>query len=298
MNYDSSIVINNLFVDTVCFQCQRRLENPNIQTCPYCGQMGKEIQLGIAENIETQDNSAGQGTAGITNRSVTFFDTENPTDVQKITDCVKGYVTNGNCELNNTIGSLVSNFITRLNDEGMIFYRALPGNFKGELLSRYIGPAPVPEDGRYNKKTAQCLYLTSDKQFLWKELKLSNTKLLVQKYIIPTRKYKIANLSVANNSINNSLALSFWMAESGKTLSGYDFETELELQGKSKYLISQLLSSHFKENGWDGIYFPGVHGSPKKYYNNLILFSAAATQWRQMVDSEYFEMSVNDIPED
>ena len=287
-----------MVVDTACLYCQRSLEHSNIQPCPRCGQVGKDIQICITDNIGTQDDLDGRGTAGITNRPVVFFDTKHPTDVQKIADCIKNYVTSDNCELSDVFGRLVSNFTTRLNPGNMIFYRALSEDSKEKLLSRYIGPAPKPDDGRYNKKAEQCLYLIRDKRFLWKELKLGNKKLFVQKYNIPTGDHKIADLSVANNSISNSLALSFWMAESGKTLSGYSFEKELSLHGKSKYLISQLLSYHFKENGWDGMYLPGVHGSPQKHYSNLVLFSAATTQWRQMVDGEYFIISENGITED
>jgi len=79
------------------------------------------------------------------------------------------------------------------------------------------------------------------------------------------------------------------MAENGRTSSGYNFEQELGNRGKSKYLVSQLLSSSFKRNGWDGIFIPGVHGSQGRHYHNCTIFSTIVDQWKDWASGSYFQ---------
>jgi hypothetical protein len=80
------------------------------------------------------------------------------------------------------------------------------------------------------------------------------------------------------------------MAERGVTSSGYPFENELQSQGQSRYLVSQLLSNCFKKHAWDGLYIPGVHGKPGHHYHNLVIFGPAVDEWKKWAHGSYFPM--------
>jgi len=58
---------------------------------------------------------------------------------------------------------------------------------------------------------------------------------------------------------------------------------------KSKYLVSQLLASVFKEFGWDGLYVPGVHGRQGDHYHNLTLIGQVVDKWEDWTVGKYFQ---------
>ena len=91
-----------------------------------------------------------------------------------------------------------------------------------------------------------------------------------------------------DKNIHNSLALAFDMAESGMTSTGYHFEEELQARSRSRYLVSQLLSSYFMKNTWDGLYIPGVHGNGECHYHNLVIFGPIVDKWKDWADGLCF----------
>lgn len=251
--------------------------------------MGKTLNVNVSDGIGVRDDIAIGSTDGKTNRSAIHSDSRNPTDTVKLQNHIIDYVEKDSDDLNFFIEQLVENFTTVLTLDKSTFYRGVDVSVKRHLTSNVIGPAPHPKYGRYNVKKEICLYLIDNFDFLFSEL--SAESVLVQKYSIPINDFKIANLSPNNKALHNSLALAFQMTERGKTSSGYDIEENLEKRGKNKYLVSQLLASHFKKYNWDGMYIPGVHGVSGVHYHNLSLFSSITNQWEQWTEGEYFEIS-------
>jgi hypothetical protein len=132
--------------------------------------------------------------------------------------------------------------------------------------------------------------LIDDIRFLSKELKTSPPFLIQEYDNIPFNSLNIANLSSENTVLDNSLALAFQWAESGRTSSGYKFEEILRKKGESEYLVSQLLAGCFKTQGWDGIYIPGVHGELGKHYHNLSIFEANISNWYNWTTRPYYRV--------
>ncbi|MEW5803224.1 MAG: hypothetical protein AB1847_14095 [bacterium] len=182
-------------------------------------------------------------------------------------------------------------FKKKLTGENLLFYRGVDISVKEKLKSLFIGPSPASKDGRYNREGERCLYLITDIEPLKSELKSS--ELLVQEYYIPVDRYKIADLASDNSELHNNLAIAFHMAERGATPSGYDIEKELEKRRRSKYSFSQLLASIFKRYNWDGLYIPGVHGSPGKYYCNMAIFDSIIDQWESWVKPGYYPKNID-----
>lgn len=241
----------------------------------------------VNESIALSDDHVMKATCGATNRSAIHSDSKNPTETTLLQENIKHFIENNHDGLNDFFKRLVSDFSTSLILENTIFFRGVTEETRKYLTSKVIGPSPNSQDGRYNKQGEDCLYLIDSKKFIFDELKTKS--ILVQEYSIPINKFKIADLSSNNGSMHNSLALAFQMTESGRTSAGYDFEDLLKQQGKTKYLVSQLLAKHFKNLNWDGMYIPGIHGSPNDHYCNLVLFGSATKKWRQMTVGEYYK---------
>jgi RES domain-containing protein len=148
-----------------------------------------------------------------------------------------------------------------------------------------MGSITLPREGRYNKKEAKALYLIDHIEFLSREI--GEKEMLVQEYRINLSSIHVADLSPKNASISNSLSLLFQAAERGKTGSGFDFETELVRLGRSKYLISQLISAMFMNQDWQGLYVPGVHGKQENYYMNLAILGDCVDRWKDWTIGEY-----------
>ena len=248
------------------------------------------IEEDVSDGIELKNDDRVDFIDGKTNRSVIHADSRNPTDTDKLQKLIIDFVENNSDELDYFIEQLVKNFAIVLTLDDIFFFRGVV-SLKILLPCNVIGPAPNPKSGRYNKKNETCLYLIDTLDFLFSEL--DSESLLVQKYNVPICYYKIADLSPNNKSLHNSLGLAFQMTESGKTPSGYNIEANLEQRGKDRYLVSQLLASHFKEYHWDGMYIPGVHGAVGGHYHNLVLFSSIVSQWKQWVEGKYFKISKN-----
>ena len=278
-------------MNTKCAHCKETLQHENDQPCPYCGKMGRTINVSASDGLQVRDDYAIQSTNSKTNRSTIHADSRNPTDTVILQKHIIDFVENNSDELNYFIEQLVKNFTTVLTLANSVFYRGFDASLEKHLTSNVIGPAPQPESGRYNKKNETCLYLIDNFDFLFSELE--SESILVQKYCVPICDFKIADLSPNNKSLHNSLALAFQMTESGKTSSGYNIEESLEQRGKNRYLVSQLLASHFKNYNWDGMYIPGVHGAAGLHYHNLALFSSITNHWEQWTESEYFKKSKN-----
>lgn len=229
-----------------------------------------------------------------TNRSIKHSDSRNETDTVLIEALIVSYVEHGLSDFPLYIEGLVKNFHNRLFLPKPVFFRGVDDSVKNKLPSSQIGPSPCPRDGRYNKPGEKCIYLIDTIDSLYAELNSSKT-ILVQRYNVPLDTLKIANLSSNNEDIDNSLALAFDMAERGMTSSGYEFERELEKRGKSKYLVSQLLSFLFKQFGWDGIYIPGVHGDQGHHYHNLAIFGTIVDEWEAWANGTYFSKQTSEI---
>ena len=221
-----------------------------------------------------------------TNRTVTLADSQNETDSAKLQKMIVNFVENNSNDLFSYVEKLVIVFNQRLEMKETTFYRAIEKSKETSLSSKQIGPSPNSSAGRYNNQGQKCIYLSDSYESLRNELKTNS--ILIQKYLIPIDKLKIADLSSSNKSLNNSLGLVFDMTENGKTSSGYNFEEILGKKGKCQYCISQEISNIFLKNGWEGLYIPGVHGTKEKYYNNLVIFNEAVKQWHNWAIGEYF----------
>lgn len=272
-----------------CIHCDTPLIPPEKQPCPNCGKTGKKIYMEIEETMGVTDDIVIQNTSGKTNRTTTHADSRNETDTVKIQKLIIDFVQNDASDLGAYLDALVKSFDAELRLTNKVFYRGVDISVKKDLQSNQIGPSPSPCDGRYNQEGENCLYLIDTIDFLYQEL--NSTSILVQKFNIPIRSLKIADLSPDNTSLDNSLALAFDMAESGRTSSGYCFEKELQNRGKSKNLVSQLLSSYFKKSSWDGLYIPGVHGGLGQHYHNLVILGPAVDKWQTWADGQYFSMT-------
>ena len=252
-----------------------------------CGKMGISIVKVVNERVTATDDRVTQSRNDKTNRSVKLVDSKNPTDLLKLHDLIVSYIEKSQKDLGLYFEDLVKEFNTNLNLKSNTFYRAVPITAKSKLESSQIGPSPNPKDGRYNYESESCLYLTDNIDSLPREL--NSKRLLCQKYEIPINRYKIADLSTSKkNSYNNNLALAFEMTESGKIGAGYNFEEQLKNKGKSRYTISQLLSSYFKIYDWEGLLIPGVHGGNGYHYHNLVIFSTVISHWKEWAAGDYF----------
>lgn len=271
---------------TKCSQCNTLLSSNDDQPYHNCGQTVRNIHIFAEDKIDMEDRYVIQSTSGKTNRSTIHAASENPTDTVELHKLIISYVEHETTDLASFIDRLVKNFNTVLYLDSQTFFKGVDISVKEQLKSKQIGPAPDPGNGRYNRPCEKCIYLTDNIAFLHTEL--NKLDILVQEYDIPVNKYKIADLSPGNESLHNSLALVFDMAESGRTSLGYFIENELEIRGKSMYLVSQLLASFFKRYGWDGIYIPGVHGGQGCHYHNLAIFSTIIDEWETWTKGEYF----------
>lgn len=225
-----------------------------------------------------------------TGRSTVNHDSLYHTKAIEINALIRKFVEIPNDELRQFILPLVQNFSAKFHSTRNTYYRGLPDSMEEKLKCDRISPSPDPDDNRYSVKKEPCLYLIDDIQFLGKELKTSSP-LLIQEYDnIRFNSLNIADLSSENVSLDNSLALAFQWAESGRTDSGYKFEEILRKKGKSKYLVSQLLAKCFKIHGWDGIYVPGVHGESGKHYHNLSIFEAKISNWYNWTTRPYYRV--------
>lgn len=271
---------------TRCSHCGVSLNDTDDQPCYHCGKKGKSIFVTVHDGITIRDNLVINSTSGKTNRSTIHVDTRNPTDTVKIQKLIIDFVENGVDGITPYIDLLVKDFDNKLSGKTLPFFRAVDISVKKHLSGEIIGPSPNANDGRYNVKGERCIYLIDDQDFLYAEL--NSSSILIQRFNVPVDSFKIADISSHNNNVHNSLALAFDMTENGRTSSGYNFEAELEKRGKSKYLVSQILSDSFKRNGWDGIYIPGVHGSQVRHYHNCTIFSTVVDQWVDWTNGSYF----------
>ncbi|MBT4482479.1 MAG: hypothetical protein HOC71_02235 [Candidatus Latescibacteria bacterium] len=223
-----------------------------------------------------------------TNRPIIHSDSRNPTDAYNIHQFIINYVEHDTKDLENFIDLLVKKFDCRADLPNQIFYKGIDKSKTEHLQSKLIGPSPDPVDNRYSTIGEKCLYLIDKCKFLFEEIKPAPISICVQEYNIPLNEYKIADLSPNNKNLHNSLALAFDMAERGITSSGYLFEEELRIRDKSRYKVSQLLSSLFIKYGWEGLYIPGVHGIQDRHYHNLAIFSSIIDKWTKWAKGSYF----------
>jgi len=272
--------------DTKCSHCDAPLNSTDDQPCPNCGQTGRTIHMVVKDRVNMRDDFVIQATSGKTNRSTIHADSRNETDTVKLQKLIINYVENKESALASYIEALVKDFNDHLCVTNQIYYRGVDISTKSYLRSNQIGPSPSSSDGRYNIDGEKCIYLIDTIDFLYPEL--NSSSILVQKFNIPIDTLKIADLSPNNKDLHNSLALAFDMAESGRTSSGYFFEEQLQSRGRSKYLVSQLISSFFKKDAWDGLYIPGVHGKDEHHYHNLVIFGAIVDKWENWAEGPYF----------
>ncbi len=271
---------------TKCRHCDTLLDPEDNQPCPNCGRTGRSIHVVVKDTLEMRDDFVIQSTSGKTNRSTIHADSRNETDTVKIQKLIVDYVEHDGKDFGLYIEALVNNFNNRLYLTTTAFYRTVDISVLKHLWSNQIGPSPKPSDGRYNTVGEKCIYLIDTIDFLYNEL--NSSSILVQKFNMPIDTLKIADLSPSNKNIHNSLALAFDMAESGRTSSGYRFEEELQARSRSRYHVSQILSSYFRKNGWDGLYIPGVHGNAGRHYHNLVIFGPIVDKWKDWADGSYF----------
>ncbi|SFM00528.1 hypothetical protein [Halanaerobium salsuginis] len=226
-----------------------------------------------------------------TGRKVVHYDSKDPGISEarkKLEKLIKDFVELGKPDLETYLAEIVSKFRCKTNLKQILCYRGLSIESESNLNDKYIGPAPKEyiTDNRYNSKNENCLYLIDDNKFIKEEICKENW--LEQKYEIPLSDYKIADLSVDNNKINNILKLAFYMSEKGRTNSGYNIESALQKRGKSKYLYSQLLAKLFKKYKWDGFFIAGVRGRKKEHYNNIVIFESIIRDWQEWISGQYY----------
>lgn len=271
----------------VCSHCGYDLSPDGTQPCPSCGKTGRTIEVSVYERVVARDDHIMGIEQGETGRYAIHSDSKNPTDSLTIESLVQEFLSGRLAAFEAYLDRFVARFKAAAAFKGT-FYRGVDSSIKGLLLENVIGPSPTPGQGRYNLAGERCIYLIDNAQFLPTEL--GTESILVQKYVISLSTLKIADLS-PGNEIENSLSLVFQMTERGKTGSGYDFELELQKQGKSKYLLSQSTAQCFKDYGWQGLYVPGVHGKPGQLYRNLVLFGSCVDSWRDWTIGEYRTLS-------
>jgi hypothetical protein len=247
----------------------------------------KNLEISVDEQIGVSESLIIGSTEDSTNRTVLHYDSECPTDSGKIDELIKNFVEDNKPDLENFLSVLVGKFSMRFQKPIKCFFRGLPDLEEDKLESDRLGPSPNPKDNRYSVRGEPCLYLIDDIFFLDKELETSS--LLIQEYDnIPFDIVRIADLSPENIALDNSLALAFQRAESGRTASGYKFEKFLKEKDKSRYLVSQLLATCFKKQGWDGFFIPGVHGGSGEHYHNLTIWGDCLASWRKWVPGPYY----------
>ncbi len=271
-----------------CAHCGNTL-NHGEQPCPYCGKHGRKIYKQFSEKMGISVDLAVTATSGKTNRSVVHCDTLNPTDTDKVENLIISFI-NNHCEtqLKTYIETQLKTFSTSISHDDRIFFRGIDYHDKDKLDSQKIGPSPKASQGRYNVDGEHCLYLADNCNFIHHEL--NSDHIIVQKYKIHMSHYKIADVSSTNTTLHNNIALLFDMTERGKIASGYDIEKGLKNKNLSKYMISQMIASCFKNKYWDGLYIPGVHGENGTTYNNLIIFDSIVDQWEDWTEDSYFEI--------
>lgn len=260
-----------------CLHCGSELPEELEGPCPYCGRAGKKIKVEIHESVTLRDDLAVGITDGTTGRYALHSDSKNPTDAVLIEQLVGDFLSGAIEPLRGFVESLVTKFDSPATLDGT-FYRGVKATTRPKLSNNKIGPSPTPREGRYNAKDEKALYLIDNPGFLKAEI--GSSDVLVQEYRINLSRLRVADLSPANKEIANSLSLLFQAAERGKTGAGLDFEAELERQNRSKYSISQTLSSAFKNHGWEGLYVPGVHGEGERHYRNLAIFGVRVDYWQ------------------
>jgi len=253
---------------------------------------GKDLKVYLSDRISMSDGIKIGSTDDNTNRTVIHYDSESPTHSVMIDKLIRTFVENGRTDLKNYFARLVKNFTAQLVKTNKVFYRGISALNKDNLKVNRIGPSPKPKDNRYSVEGEHCLYLIDDWNFLCKELATSS--LLIQKYDnIPFENIRLGDLSSENKALDNSLALSFQRAESGRTAAGYNFEGVLQQKGQSKYLVSQLLASSFKNAGWDGFLIPGIQGGSGSHYRNLTIWGDALDNWRKWATMPFYQKEVN-----
>lgn len=245
----------------------------------------QNLEVYESDEIGVSDVNRIGSTDQRTNRSVIHHDDQHPTKVIELDTLIIEFVETGTAKLKEFLLPLVRDYSTKLPTIRKTYFRGL--SVTKTPPDDRIGPSPAPEDNRYSAKGERCLYLIDDIHFLDKELKKSF--FWIQEYDnIPFDKMRIADLSSENSSMDNNLTLAFQRAESGRTASGYEFEGALKKEGKSPYLMSQLLAACFKKEDWDGIYVPGVHGERGKCYHNLSIFETKVSNWRDWTTHPYY----------
>ena len=253
----------------------------------------ENLEICESDAIGVSDTNRIGFTDHRTNRSAVHFDSQDPTKATELDALIRKFVETRTDELKKFLLPLVQDFSAQLSTTKKLFFRGISDSMKVKLQCDRIGPSPYPSDNRYSVRGETCLYLIDDIQFLGKELKTSS--LLIQEYDnIPFDSMRIADLSSENTSLDNSLALAFQWAESGRTALGYKFEEVLIEKGGSGYLVSQLLASCFKKHGWDGIYVPGIHGGSGKHYHNLSIFGAEISNWQDWTTRPYYHVGENE----
>jgi|GEM_PF-2053738 len=273
--------------DVTCTHCGSPLSPDGDQPCPVCGKTGRHICASISDGVSMRDDLAIRSTDGRTGRSALHSDTANPTDTVQIQASIDSFVNGDPRALEKCVSALVQGFGFRLDLDNRRFFRGVSTAARCRVVGRHLGPSPQPRDGRYNERGEQCIYLIDDWRFL--PVELGTNELLVQEYLIPVDRLRIADLSAANTELSNGLALVFQMTERGRTSSGFEFERELVVKGKSRYAVSQTVARAFKQRRWQGMYIPGVHGTPGDTYRNLALFADCVKDWEEWTVGDYRE---------
>lgn len=271
-----------------CKRCGIGLSPDGVYPCWYCINKALEFEGTCEDIIYCEESTVVGSKQPETGRFADFSNTTNPCGTQHIELLIKKFISGDTDPFERFINDLVKNFHSYIKSE-ITFYRGVP---KSKLNSeKKIGPSPTPSEGRYNEKDEKAIYLIENILFLPKEIQATD-EMAVQEYRIPLGDMEVADLSSENINMDNKLALLFQMVERGKTLSGFNFEDELEKAGKSKYLLSQTIAKAFKNNGWQGLYVPGVHGTQGKNYRNLSLFGKCVDCWEQWTVGEYKLLSI------
>ncbi len=278
--------------DVTCSHCGAQLLSNDDQPCPFCGKKGCHIKVSLSDAVSLRDDLAIGLTDGKTGRSARHSDTRNPTDNKLIQGHIATLVKGNSAEAEAYFQSLVDPISSSLSAHKGTFFRGVPASKRDKIDGLRIGPRRKPKDGRYNSPGEKCIYLIDNPRFLSAELE-GVLEMLVQRYNIPISELRIADLSVGNANLSNSLSLLLQMTERGTTSSGFDFESQLENKGRSRYALSQYVADSFKRRDWQGMYIPGVHGSPGDTYNNLVIFGACVDAWMTWTVNDYYEFNAS-----
>jgi hypothetical protein len=160
-------------------------------------------------------------------------------------------------------------------DSVLHVYRGRPFDSDKDAPSSFEFGPPSSRDakaGRYNRDGESFLYLSTSSAGVHAELShhySDGPTFYYQRFSIDCVQFAVADLTA--ESLPNILHLTFDMSE--------------RVHESARYFTSQVICEIVGACGFSGMFVPGVRGSPKNRYSNLVVFSTE-DQWRSWVNSD------------